>query len=132
MDKGDNAPFHPRRLRDSLANLFRVPARGLRPTELIYEAFYLFEADDHTPPDRRSYTNVLRDPAGVLAEYRASGTPMVKADEPSEVLLDPTRSDSVLVNRKINAEFVLCPPEGGAAVFHQGSPTGTGDEDEQP
>ncbi|MFM8217859.1 MAG: hypothetical protein ACKOJF_02950, partial [Planctomycetaceae bacterium] len=35
VDEGDKPPFHPRRLRDSLANLFRVPARGRRPTELI-------------------------------------------------------------------------------------------------
>ena len=132
VDADDRAPFHPRRLRDSLANLFRVPARGLRPTELIYEAFYLFETDEHTPPDRCGYTDVLKDPAGVLAEYRASGTPLVKADEPSEVLLYPTRTDSPLVNRKINAEFVLCPPKGGVSVFKQGSVTGKGAKDEQP
>jgi formylglycine-generating enzyme required for sulfatase activity len=131
VDQGDKAPFHPRRLRDSLANLFRLPAWGCRPTELIHEAFYLFEADEHTPPDRRGYTQCLKDPAGVLAEYRASGQPMVGAEETSEVWEDESRRDSLLVNRKINAKFALCPPEGRAGVFLQGATTGS-DGDEQP
>jgi formylglycine-generating enzyme required for sulfatase activity len=56
---------------------------------------------------------------------------MVGAEETSEVWEDESRRDSLLVNRKINAKFALCPPEGRAGVFLQGATTGS-DGDEQP
>jgi formylglycine-generating enzyme required for sulfatase activity len=43
----DRSPFHPQNLGESLAHLFRRPARGMRPTRLMYLALPYFECDHY-------------------------------------------------------------------------------------
>jgi formylglycine-generating enzyme required for sulfatase activity len=110
VDAGNKPPFHSRLLAQSLGTLFLVPARGIRPTKLMYYAFYLFEQDDVTPDELRPFGNRLIGTEAVLCEFR----------RPFQELLDPVDDETKLplevrrkreVAKQMKESFKPCPPQ---------------------
>jgi formylglycine-generating enzyme required for sulfatase activity len=154
----DKAPLHNRRLIHSLGTLFLPPARGIRPTELMYFAFYLFEQDDVTPKDWKGYSEKLLGKQEVLAEFRRPMRELLKraADE-SQFSEDARRKREVARTMTVES-FMPCPPanwikefedkqkeralagrplvgeelwDADPCVFWQDSPEGVGSDDER-
>jgi hypothetical protein len=63
-------PKVPEALRWSLGALFRQPSRGRRPTQLMYEAFPLLEADRWTASAERHEVQPREDLQAVLDDFR--------------------------------------------------------------
>jgi formylglycine-generating enzyme required for sulfatase activity len=101
-------PIERRSLCRSLAALYRLPERGRRPTRLMYEAFYLFETDDLTPPDLARFAKTLTPTQRkeVMDEFRASGGKLPESSAPVARVLGG------LVHPRTGAEFAPCPPPG--------------------
>ena len=114
----DTPPLHPRKLAQSLGTLFLPPARGIRPTELMYYAFYLFEQDDVTPKELRVYARVLKgkDKENVLAEFRRPMRELLERGADETQLSEDERRKREVARELVDC-FMPCPPPDWISAF---------------